>query len=167
MEILQSPWLIELGAFFINLSESNNGKLDEVLNPFSCDLSSSDPVMTLTLPDNVKLEYNLTCAICLEGNFLVKILLVMENTFFCGNPSFNFYHLQELVFKPYALRRGHLFCQLCACSAASVMIFQGLKAADSDSRCPTCREVRYVHTCSIKLLFMCLFIYHFHFIRQY
>ncbi|XP_073317178.1 probable E3 ubiquitin-protein ligase BAH1-like isoform X1 [Primulina huaijiensis] len=68
MEILQSPWLIELGAFFINLSESNNGKLDEVLNPFSFDLSSSDPVMTLTLPDNVKLEYSLTCAICLVRN---------------------------------------------------------------------------------------------------
>lgn len=127
VEILQSPWLIELGAFFINLSESNNGKLDEVLNPFSCDLSSSDPVMTLTLPDNVKLEYNLTCAICLE-----------------------------LVFKPYALGCGHLFCKLCACSAASVMIFQGLKAADSDSRCPACREAgvygNAVHMMELSLL---------------
>ncbi|KZV36427.1 hypothetical protein F511_22182 [Dorcoceras hygrometricum] len=113
MEILQSPWLIELGAFIINLDESNNGKLDELLNPFSCDLISSDPVMTLTLPDNVKLEYSLTCAICLE-----------------------------LVFNPYALGCGHLFCKLCACSAASVMILQGLKAADADSRCPACRELQ-------------------------
>ncbi|KAG8373998.1 hypothetical protein BUALT_Bualt11G0085200 [Buddleja alternifolia] len=84
-----------------------------VVNPFSFDLNATEPIMTLMLPDSVKLEYNLTCAICLE-----------------------------LVFNPYALGCGHLFCKLCACSAASVMIFQGPKAADPESKCPVCREER-------------------------
>ncbi|KAG6412116.1 hypothetical protein SASPL_124785 [Salvia splendens] len=111
MEILQSPWLLELGAFCKNFNEPR-GETGGPHNPFSFDLTSSEPTLTLILPDNVKLEYNLTCAICLE-----------------------------LVFHPYALGCGHLFCKSCACSAASVMIFQGLKAADSESKCPVCRSV--------------------------
>ncbi|KAL3830168.1 hypothetical protein ACJIZ3_018970 [Penstemon smallii] len=113
MEILQSPWLIELGAFYININESNAENSNEFFNPFTCDLSATEPIMTLKLPDNVKLEYNLTCAICLE-----------------------------LVFNPYALGCGHLFCKSCACTAADVMMFQGLKAASPQSKCPVCREVR-------------------------
>ncbi|PIM97352.1 putative E3 ubiquitin ligase [Handroanthus impetiginosus] len=111
LEILQSPWLIELGAFYMNFNESNGGSSDGLRNPFSFRLSDAEAVMILMLPDSVKLEYNLTCAICLE-----------------------------LVFNPYALSCGHLFCKACACSAASVMIFQGLKAADPQSKCPVCRE---------------------------
>lgn len=49
--------------------------------------------------------------------------------------------LQDTVFNPYALGCGHLFCKSCACSAASVMIFQGVKAATIESKCPICREV--------------------------
>ncbi|KAK6126538.1 hypothetical protein DH2020_039720 [Rehmannia glutinosa] len=112
MEILQSPWLIELGAFYMNISQSNGGNSDEQLNPFSFDLTSTEPTMTLLLPDSEKLEYSLTCAICLE-----------------------------LVFNPYALSCGHLFCKSCVCSAASVMIFQGPKDAPPESKCPVCREV--------------------------
>ncbi|KAK4483772.1 hypothetical protein RD792_010976 [Penstemon davidsonii] len=112
MEILQSPWLIELGAFYININESNVGNSDEFFNPFTCDLSATEPILTLKLPDDFKLEYNLTCAICLE-----------------------------LVFDPYALGCGHLFCKSCACTAADVMMFQGLKAASPQSKCPVCREV--------------------------
>ncbi|KAL7092349.1 hypothetical protein ACP275_12G160700 [Erythranthe tilingii] len=111
MEILQSPWLIELGAFYMHFNESNGGNCDGLRNPFSFDLSDTQPMMTLTLPDSVKLEYSLTCAICLE-----------------------------LVFNPYALGCGHLFCKSCACSAASVMIFQGPKSANQESKCPICRE---------------------------
>lgn len=70
MEILQSPWLIELGAFYMNFNESNGGNSDGLLNPFSFDFSATGPMMTLILPDSVKLEYNLTCAICLVGYFL-------------------------------------------------------------------------------------------------
>ncbi|KAI3447365.1 hypothetical protein Pfo_004030 [Paulownia fortunei] len=127
MEILQSPWLIELGAFYMNFNESNGGNSDGHLNPFSFDLSATEPIMTLMLPDSVKLEYNLTCAICLE-----------------------------LVFNPYALGCGHLFCKSCICSAASVMIFQGPKAADTESKCPVCREVgvysNAVHMMELDLL---------------
>ncbi|XP_073276161.1 probable E3 ubiquitin-protein ligase BAH1-like [Primulina huaijiensis] len=127
IEVLQSPWLIELGAFYINFSKSNGGRSDEPLNPFSCDLITTEPKMTLMLPDMVKLEYNLTCPICLE-----------------------------LVFKPYALGCGHLFCKSCACSAASVMIFEGPKAACSGSKCPVCREVgvycNAVHMIELSLL---------------
>ncbi|KAG6386258.1 hypothetical protein SASPL_155150 [Salvia splendens] len=93
MEILQSPWLLELGAFCKNFNEPR-GETGGPHNPFSFDLTSSEPTLTLILPDNVKLEYNLTCAVCLE-----------------------------LVFHPYALGCGHLFCKSCACSAASVGVY--------------------------------------------
>ncbi|PON44930.1 Cdk-activating kinase assembly factor [Parasponia andersonii] len=111
IELLQSPWLIELGAFYLNLDASDGGHLSELSGHFSCDLSATPPVMTMLLPDSKKLDYDLTCAICLE-----------------------------IVFNPYALGCGHLFCKSCACSAASVMIFQGLKAASRESKCPICRE---------------------------
>ncbi|OVA00855.1 zinc finger protein [Macleaya cordata] len=111
IELLQSPWLIELGAFYINFNGSD-GVSGEFVHQFSCDLTSDQPVMTLMVTDDVKLEYSLTCAICLE-----------------------------IVFNPYALSCGHIFCKACACSAASVMIFQGLKAAEPKSKCPVCREV--------------------------
>lgn len=99
IEPLQSPWLMELGAFYINFNESN-GENQDIDGPFSCDLSATEPIMTLMLPESVKLEYNLTCAICLDT-----------------------------VYKPYALGCGHIFCKPCSCSATSVMIFQGLKTA--------------------------------------
>lgn len=110
IELLQSPWLIELGAFYLNLSGSDMGEPGEFFRKFSCDLSGTLPVMTMTLADSVKYEYNLTCAICLDT-----------------------------VFNPYALSCGHLFCKSCACSAASVLIFQGLKTAPHGARCPVCR----------------------------
>lgn len=69
MEILQSPWLIELGAFYMNCN-SNGGNPDGLRNPFTFDLSDTGPAMTLILPDSVKLEYSLTCAICLVRLFL-------------------------------------------------------------------------------------------------
>ncbi|KAI3869217.1 hypothetical protein MKX03_021443 [Papaver bracteatum] len=74
IEILNSPWIIELGAFYINFNGSN-GVSVEFVDQFSCDLESDHPSMTLMVLDSVKLEY-----------------------------------------------------KSCACSAASVMIFQGLKA---------------------------------------
>ncbi|XP_057805234.1 probable E3 ubiquitin-protein ligase BAH1-like isoform X2 [Salvia miltiorrhiza] len=127
MEILQSPWLIELGAFCKNFNQPRCENSSVLENPFSFDLTASGPTMTLILPDSIKLEYDLTCAICLD-----------------------------LVFNPYALGCGHLFCKSCACSAASVMIFQGLKAANTESKCPVCREVgvytKAVHMMELDLL---------------
>ncbi|KAE9585330.1 hypothetical protein Lal_00017986 [Lupinus albus] len=112
IELLHSPWLIELGAFYLNFSGLDDCELDVICGHFSCVLNIAEAKMTLRLPDSIKLEYHLTCAICLD-----------------------------LVFNPYALGCGHIFCKSCACSAASVMIFEGLKAAGRESKCPICREV--------------------------
>ncbi|KAJ9540492.1 hypothetical protein OSB04_026998 [Centaurea solstitialis] len=113
LEISQSPWLIELMAFYMNFSESNHMICHELCVPFSCDLNVSDaePVLRLVLPNYANLEYNLTCAVCLQT-----------------------------VFHPYALSCGHLFCKLCACSAGSVLIFEGVKSASPKMKCPVCRE---------------------------
>ncbi|CAI9097520.1 OLC1v1033969C4 [Oldenlandia corymbosa var. corymbosa] len=70
IEILQSPWLIELGAFYMNFRESNGGESNEFQSPFSYDLRTTDATMTLLLPDLVKLEYNLTCPICLVRKYI-------------------------------------------------------------------------------------------------
>lgn len=127
IELLQSPWLIELGAFCLNCNNPDGGESVGFFGSFSCDLNATEPTMTLMLPDNIKLEYNLICAICLDT-----------------------------VFNPYALSCGHLFCKSCACSAASVLIFQGLKAASRDSKCPICREAgvyaNAVHMIELDLL---------------
>ncbi|XP_027352736.1 probable E3 ubiquitin-protein ligase BAH1-like isoform X2 [Abrus precatorius] len=110
IELLHSPWLIELGAFYLNSSGLNDCEIDGVYGHFLCDLNINKAAMTLILPDSIKLEYDLTCAICLS----------------------------------------------CACSAASVMIFQGLKAASPESKCPICREVgvysKAVHMLELDLL---------------
>ncbi|KAJ6995429.1 hypothetical protein NC653_018023 [Populus alba x Populus x berolinensis] len=122
IELLQSPWLIELGAFYLNFDGIDGGEFSEFCSQFSCDLNGTEPVMTLTLPNSMKLEYSLTCAICLET-----------------------------VFNPYALSCGHLFCKLCACSAAFVLMFEGLKTASSNAKCPICREAG-VYTNAVHML---------------
>lgn len=65
IELLQSPWLIELGAFYLNFNEIDNGESIESSGHFSCDFNPSQPVVKLTLLNSIKLEYDLTCAICL------------------------------------------------------------------------------------------------------
>nr|KAJ0224600.1 hypothetical protein LSAT_V11C100008190 [Lactuca sativa] len=67
LEILHSPWLIELVAFYMNFSESNEIICYELCSYFSCDLSViiSKLVLKLVLPDYVVLEYSLTCVVCL------------------------------------------------------------------------------------------------------
>ncbi|XP_010518927.1 PREDICTED: probable E3 ubiquitin-protein ligase BAH1-like [Tarenaya hassleriana] len=111
IELLHSPWLIELGAFYLNYGLDKAKNVDSSCGQVSCDLKAEQPVMKLTLPNSIELEFDLTCAICLET-----------------------------VFNPYALKCGHVLCKACLCSAASVMIFEGVKAAASHSRCPICRE---------------------------
>lgn len=127
LEILQSPWLIELGALYLDFKDSNGGMSNEIFSQFSCNLSDTGSIMTLMFPNSVRLEYNLTCPICLDT-----------------------------VFNPYALGCGHLFCKSCACTAASVMIFQGIKSASNMSKCPVCREVgtysKAVHMLELDLL---------------
>ncbi|XP_050226620.1 probable E3 ubiquitin-protein ligase BAH1-like [Mercurialis annua] len=124
MELLQSPWLIELGAFYLNCNGLDGG---ETCGHFSCDLDPTEPIMTLMLPNSSKLDYSLTCAVCLET-----------------------------VFNPCALGCGHLFCKSCACSAASVLILESLKTASPDAKCPVCREAgvyaNSVHMLELDLL---------------
>ncbi|CAM8971384.1 unnamed protein product [Rhodiola kirilowii] len=124
IELLQSPWLIELGAFYLNFTGSDHEGSKDL---FSCCLDSAQPVMTLTLPDSLEIEYDLSCAVCLDT-----------------------------IFNPYALSCGHRFCKSCACSSASVMLFQGLKAASAKSKCPICREAgvynKAVHMLELDLL---------------
>ncbi|KAK1296183.1 putative E3 ubiquitin-protein ligase BAH1-like 1 [Acorus calamus] len=127
IELLQSPWLTELGAFCINSNNSDIGKSGEFIQQFSCDFSGAEPLMTLTLSNSVNLEYNLTCAVCLDT-----------------------------LFNPYALGCGHLFCKGCACSSASVFLFEGPKAAPKGAKCPVCRAVgvyaNSVHLAELDLL---------------
>ncbi|KAI3681000.1 hypothetical protein L6452_35780 [Arctium lappa] len=113
LEISQSPRLIELMAFYMNFSESNHMICYELCIPFSCDLDVSDPepVLRLVLPSYANLEYNLTCVVCLHT-----------------------------LFHPYALSCVHFFCKPCACSAGSVLIFEGVESASPKMKCPVCGE---------------------------
>ncbi|XVE73313.1 hypothetical protein DITRI_Ditri11bG0107700 [Diplodiscus trichospermus] len=123
MEILQSPWLWELMAFHINAREANvkSGKSTPALFEDSYDKCYNDgkPCLCCQLFDSVKLDIDLICSICLDT-----------------------------VFDPVSLTCGHIFCYMCACSAASVTIVDGLKDADPKEKCPLCREVS-VYLCPI------------------
>jgi E3 ubiquitin-protein ligase BAH len=74
IELLQSPWLIELGAFHLNCDSLD---VDEPVGffkngffkNFSCDLAGTQPVMTMAISETIKYEYNLTCPICLVRCF--------------------------------------------------------------------------------------------------
>ncbi|CAA6659512.1 unnamed protein product [Spirodela intermedia] len=112
IEPLQSPWLIELGALCMNFNGSSIDGSGMFFQELSCDLSDTEPIIKLILSDSVELNYSLTCAICLE-----------------------------IVFHPFALGCGHLFCKGCACSAASLFFFEDLKAASPEAKCPVCRAV--------------------------
>ena len=85
IELLQSPWLIELGAFYLNLDGSDGGDYSEISSRFSCDLNATRPLMTMSLPDSRKLDYDLTCAICLvQLYFWVHIKTRKEAFFVAG-----------------------------------------------------------------------------------
>eukprot|EP00252_Welwitschia_mirabilis_P004725 TRINITY_DN15020_c0_g1_i1.p1 TRINITY_DN15020_c0_g1~~TRINITY_DN15020_c0_g1_i1.p1 ORF type:complete len:110 (+),score=7.29 TRINITY_DN15020_c0_g1_i1:581-910(+) len=49
-------------------------------------------------------------------------------------------HLLDIVYDPVALGCGHMFCNMCACAGASVTITEGAKSADTEARCPICRQ---------------------------
>eukprot|EP00250_Pteridium_aquilinum_P008255 c17806_g1_i1 orf=440-1387(-) len=110
VELLQSPWLVELIAFHLNLKEKALSDT-EMSSRCSFDLKNSKPTVSFILSASIKLEIDLTCSICLD-----------------------------MVFDPVALRCGHMFCNSCACSAASVPTVEGLKTAAESAKCPLCRE---------------------------
>lgn len=74
IELLHSPWLIELGAFYLNSTGRDGCELDGVCGHFSCDLNMTEAVMTLVLPDSIKLDYDLNCAICLVRSYFYAAL---------------------------------------------------------------------------------------------
>ncbi|XVE73315.1 hypothetical protein DITRI_Ditri11bG0107900 [Diplodiscus trichospermus] len=113
MEILQSPWLCELTAFHINVRETKveSGNAPALFEDCYLICNDGKPFLSCELFDSVKLDIDLTCSICLDT-----------------------------VFDPVSLTCGHIFCYMCACSAASVTIVDGLKAAEQKEKCPLCRE---------------------------
>ncbi|TYH96056.1 hypothetical protein ES332_A12G152400v1 [Gossypium tomentosum] len=129
IEILQSPWLCELMAFHINLRETKVKSGMTLASFEGCYLTFNDgkPFLSCELFDSVKLDIDLTCSICLDT-----------------------------VFDPVSLTCGHIFCYMCACSAASVSIVNGLKAAEPKEKCPLCREAGvyegFVHLDELSIL---------------
>ncbi|MQL94366.1 hypothetical protein Taro_027027 [Colocasia esculenta] len=113
IEILQSPWLCELMALYINsrANESNTMTIPGLFEDCALVFDGDKPTLSCGLFDSLKLEVNLTCSICLDT-----------------------------VFDPVSLTCGHIFCYMCCCSAASVSIVDGLKSADPKARCPLCRQ---------------------------
>nr|CAB3455303.1 unnamed protein product [Digitaria exilis] len=112
IEILQSPWLCELMAFYMNLRRNKKNKAAMELFGDCCLIFDDDrPTLSCNLFDSMHVEISLTCSICLDT-----------------------------VFDPVSLSCGHIFCYLCCCSAASVTIVDGLKSADRRSKCPLCRQ---------------------------
>lgn len=111
-ELLQSPWLVELIALHLNL-KVNDSASSEILAKCAYNFESSKPTISCTLPDSANVEIDLTCSICLE-----------------------------MVFDPVSLGCGHIFCNSCACSAASIPTVAGLKAANQSAKCPLCRQAR-------------------------
>ncbi|XP_019188369.1 PREDICTED: E3 ubiquitin-protein ligase BAH1-like isoform X2 [Ipomoea nil] len=69
------------------------------------------PSLSVTLQDSTVLNVDLTCSICLET-----------------------------VFDPVSLSCNHIYCYMCACSAASVTTIDGLGSANSNRKCPLCRK---------------------------
>ena len=69
IELLHSPWLIELGAFYLNSGLDKVGNFKNSFGRVSCEnLNEDQPMMKLTLPNTTELEFDLTCAICLVQN---------------------------------------------------------------------------------------------------
>ncbi|CAL0320606.1 unnamed protein product [Lupinus luteus] len=112
-EILQSPWLIELMALYLNLrrTKSESMKAPALFDGCSLTFKDGKPSLTCELFDSIKIDIDLTCSVCLDT-----------------------------VFDPVSLTCGHIFCYSCACLAASTSIVDGLKAADPKEKCPLCRE---------------------------
>lgn len=124
IELLQAPWFYELISFQINLRDRKlkaTNKDALIFEGLALAFDNDNPSLSCGFFDSLKININLICPICLD-----------------------------IVFDAVALRCGHIFCYMCACSAASVTIVDGLKAATPRQKCPLCREVR-VYSDAIRL----------------
>ena len=101
VELLQSPWLIQLGAFYLNSNGSDDGDFKEFSSNFSCDFNANPPVMTLMLPHLIKLEF--WSDLCyLLGEILLSVILQRRQNFgFCMCSlmciSLHFYRILFLI----------------------------------------------------------------------
>lgn len=122
-ELLKSPYLVELGALHLNLADAKEHTMSEseLVGEFSCDFESTSPTLTCTLADSATLDFDLSCSICLDT-----------------------------LFDPVALGCGHLFCNNCACTAASLLGHEGPRAARCDAQCAVCRQAG-VYADAVKL----------------
>ncbi|KAF3962318.1 hypothetical protein CMV_013152 [Castanea mollissima] len=142
IEILQSPWLCELMAFLIN-SRDSKVKSEKAPAFESCNLIFNDgkPSLTCEIFESIiKLDIDLTVlyACRIYGEEKAHLSRCSSET---TNQFILFYFQKETVFDPVSLTCGHIFCYMCACSAASVTIIDGLKAVEAKGKCPLCREV--------------------------
>nr|GEV74373.1 probable E3 ubiquitin-protein ligase BAH1-like [Tanacetum cinerariifolium] len=95
LDIMQSPWFIELVALYMNVNGSQSLMSHGLFGQLTFDLNITNEESMMTL---------------------------------------------DIVFQPYALRCGHIFCKSCACLAARLLIIDGFKYASPESNCPVCRE---------------------------
>lgn len=84
IELLHSPWLIELGAFHLNCNDPDADEpvgffKNEFFKNFSCNLTGAQPILTMAISDAMKYEYSLTCPVCLVRcsslSFIFYVLL--------------------------------------------------------------------------------------------
>ena len=67
IEILQSPWLCELMAFYINLRQckANSKAFMGLFEDCSLTFDDDKPMLSCGLFDSMKVDIGLTCSICL------------------------------------------------------------------------------------------------------
>ncbi|XP_027111182.1 E3 ubiquitin-protein ligase NLA isoform X1 [Coffea arabica] len=112
LEDLKNPCLCELMAWHINVKEKKNKTtIPGLLDDCKLQISEGRFSISASLSNSRVLDVDLTCSICLEA-----------------------------LFDPVSLTCSHMFCYMCACSAGSVSTIDGIKAADSKSKCPLCRK---------------------------
>lgn len=76
IDILQSPWLCELMALYINMREGNTNKkaVVELLDDCTLTFDEDDkPTLSCGLFDSMKIEIDLTCSICLVSRSPFKV----------------------------------------------------------------------------------------------
>lgn len=112
LDELKNPCLCELMALHMNVKEKKNETtIPGLLDDCKLQISEGRFSISASLSNSRVLAVDLTCSICLET-----------------------------LFDPVSLACSHMFCYMCACSAGSVSTVDGIKAADSKSRCPLCRK---------------------------
>jgi E3 ubiquitin-protein ligase BAH len=66
IEILQSPWLSELMAFYMNLRRTkNNTAAMELFGDCALTFDDDQPTLSCKLFDSMRVDISLTCSICL------------------------------------------------------------------------------------------------------